>query len=168
MSEPLKALAQRYGVALHYQDARGNRVSTDPGVVAKLLQSMGVLTKEGEECRAMREEPFLPTVLVVRPQNGAVVVDLLNAPERHQIAWTLRLENGEVRNGIAKTIRKSTCASTRSLVLPNLAFGYHRLELPELGTSASLIVAPSRCYLPSKKVICSSACTLGQISKFRI
>jgi len=150
MSERLKALAQRYGVALHYQDARGNRVSTDLGVVAKLLQSMGVLTEDGEECRAMREEPVLPPVLVVRPQNGAVVVDLLNAPGRHEIAWSLRLESGEVRNGIAKTIRKSTCASTRSLVLPNLAFGYHRLELPELPASASLIVAPSRCYLPSK------------------
>jgi 4-alpha-glucanotransferase len=149
MSERLKALAQRHGVALHYQDARGNSVSTDLGVVAKLLQSMGVLTEEGEECRAIREEPVLPTVLVVRPQNGAVVVDLLNAPERHQIAWTLRLENGEIRNGIAK-IRKSTCDSTRSLVLPDIAFGYHRLELPELGTSTSLIVTPSRCYLPAR------------------
>ena len=67
----------------------------------------------------MIEEPVLPPVLVVRPQNGEVIVDLLNDPERHQIAWTLTLENGEVRKGIAKTIRKSTCASTRSLVLPN-------------------------------------------------
>jgi hypothetical protein len=57
MSERLKALAERCGVALHYQDARGNTVSTDLRVVAKLLQSMGVLTEDGEESRAMREEP---------------------------------------------------------------------------------------------------------------
>jgi 4-alpha-glucanotransferase len=151
MSERLKALAERYGVALNYHDARGNTVSTDLRVVAKLLQSMGVLTEDGEESCAMREEPVLPPVLVVRPQNGAVFVDLLNDPtERRQIAWVLRLEKGEVQKGIARIIRKSACAATRSLVLPDLAFGYHKLELPELGASASLIVAPSRCYLPTK------------------
>ena len=150
MSERLKALARRFGVALQYQDARGNTVSTDLRVVAKLLQGMRVLTEDGKERGASMEEPLLSPVLVVRPQDGAVYVDLLNDPERRQIAWALTLENGEVLKGIAKIIRKATCASGRSLVLPNLAFGYHKLELPELGASASLIVAPSCCYLPTK------------------
>jgi 4-alpha-glucanotransferase len=147
MSERLKALAEKYGVSLHYQNARGNTVPTDLRVVAKLLQSMRVLTEGGEERDAMTEEPVLPPVLVVRPEDGAVVVDLLNAPELNQIVWNLRFETGEVTNGTAKTIRKSTWTS-RSLVLPNLPFGYHTLELPELQVSTSLIVAPSRCYLP--------------------
>jgi len=150
MSERLKGLAERYGIALNYLDARGNTVSTDLRVVAKLLRSMRILTEDGEERQAEAENHVLSPAVVVRPQDGAVVVDFLNPPERHQVAWTVKFENGEVRNGIAKTIRKSTCTSTLSLVLPNLALGYHRLELPELGASASLIVAPSRCYLPSK------------------
>jgi 4-alpha-glucanotransferase len=33
-------------------------------------------------------------------------------------------------------------------MLSNIAFGYHNLELPELKACASLIVTPSRCYLP--------------------
>jgi 4-alpha-glucanotransferase len=150
MSEHVKALAERYGVALHYQDARGKKVSADFGVVTKILQSMGVPTEDEEESRATREEPVLPPVLVVRPQTGAVIVDLLNAPDQHQIPWILTLESGEVRKGVAKTIQKSTCALARSLILPDIAFGYHKLELPELGASASLIVTPSRCYLPAK------------------
>jgi hypothetical protein len=150
MSERVKALAQRYGIALSYQNARGTTVSTDLRVVAKLLQGMRVLTEDGEELQAEKDKNVLSPVTVVRPQNGAVAVDFFNPPERHEISWTVRFENGKVRNGIAKTIRKSTCTSTSSLVLPNLAFGYHKLELPELGASASLIVAPSSCYLPTK------------------
>ena len=96
MSESLKALAEKYGIALHYQDARGNTVSTDLRVVAKLLQSMRVITEDGNQRGASMEEPLLPPVLVVRPQDGAVYIDLLNDPERRQIAWVLRLENGEV------------------------------------------------------------------------
>jgi 4-alpha-glucanotransferase len=150
MSERLKALAERYGIALSYQNAHGSIVPTDLRVVEKLLQGMRVLTEDGEELQAEKDKHVLSPVTVVRPQNGAVAVDLFNSPERHEISWTITLENGEVRNGIAKTIRKSTCTSTRSFMLPNLAFGYHKLELPELGANASLIVAPSRCYLPAK------------------
>jgi hypothetical protein len=40
MSERLKALAEKYGVALHYQDARGNTVLTKINVVALLSQKM--------------------------------------------------------------------------------------------------------------------------------
>jgi hypothetical protein len=47
MSEPLKAIAKKYGVALDYEDARGKMVSTDLRVVKKLLQSMGVLSANG-------------------------------------------------------------------------------------------------------------------------
>jgi hypothetical protein len=43
MSERLKGLAERYGIALNYLDARGNTVSTDLHVVAKLLRSMRIL-----------------------------------------------------------------------------------------------------------------------------
>lgn len=150
MSERLKALAERYGIALHYQDARGNTVSTDLRVVAKLLQGMRVLTEDGKERAAPVDQPLLSAVLVVRPQDGAVYIDLLNDPYRPQIAWILQLENGEILKGSASIIRKPTGAATRSLVLPDIAFGYHKLELPELGASASLIVAPSRCYLPPK------------------
>ena len=150
MSERLQTLAQKYGIALHYQDARGNRVSTDLGIVARLLRSMGVPTEDGEEGRTMRKETALPRVVVVRPQNESVVVDLLSAPDRREVHWILTLESGEVRKGVAKTIRKSTFALTRSLILPDLAFGYHKLELPEVGASATLIVTPSRCYLPAK------------------
>ncbi len=60
MSEHVKALAERYGVALDYQDARGKTVSADLGVVAKLLQNMGVPTEDEEKSRATREEPVLP------------------------------------------------------------------------------------------------------------
>jgi 4-alpha-glucanotransferase len=150
MSEHLKALAERHGIALHYQDARGNTVSTDLRVVAKLLQSMGVLTEDCTECGTRMEEPLLAPVLVVRLQDGAVYVDLLNDPERLRTAWIIRQENGEVLSGTAEIIRKSASGATSSLVLPNLAFGYHTLQLPELEASATLIVAPSRCYLPTK------------------
>ena len=40
MSERLKALAEKYGVALRYQDARGNTVLTKINVVALLSQKM--------------------------------------------------------------------------------------------------------------------------------
>jgi hypothetical protein len=48
MSERLKALAERYGIALSYQNAHGSVVPTDPRVVEKLLQGMRVLTEDGE------------------------------------------------------------------------------------------------------------------------
>jgi 4-alpha-glucanotransferase len=150
MSERLKAIAERYGIALQYQDARGNTVSTDLRVVNQLLRSMGVLTADTGDCRASIEEPLLPPVLVVRPEDGAIYIDLSNDLNRRQLDWVVRLENGEVLKGTARIIRKSTCAETLSLVLPDLAFGYHKLELPELSASVSLIVAPSRCYLPEK------------------
>ena len=77
MSERLKAIAERYGIALHYQDARGNTVSTDLRVVNQLLRSMGVLTADTGDCRASIEEPLLPPVLVVRPEDGAIYIDSL-------------------------------------------------------------------------------------------
>ena len=40
MSERLKPLAEKYGVALHYQDALGNTVLTKINVVALLSQKM--------------------------------------------------------------------------------------------------------------------------------
>jgi hypothetical protein len=123
MSERLTALAEKYGVALHYQDARGMTVSTDLHVVATLLQKMGVLSDNREERDKLADEMVLPPVLVVRPHNGTVAVELLNAPEQRQNAWTLRLESGEVRHGVAGSIRKSSRGGkvTRSLVLPSIA-----------------------------------------------
>jgi len=149
MSDRLRMLAERHGVELHYRDARGSTVSADLRVVARLLQDMGVLS--GNEDGESTAEPALPPVLVVHPRDGTVNVGLLNAPER--IAWIVRLEGGEVRHGVADAIRKPCRDGNRfahSIELAGVPFGYHDLELPELKARASLIVAPSHCYLPKR------------------
>ena len=76
MSERLKALAQRYGVALHYQDARGNTVSTDLGVVAKLCDVVSVIfggriLEEGsaETVFANPSHPYTSALIAASPRH---------------------------------------------------------------------------------------------------
>jgi hypothetical protein len=121
MSETLKALAERYGIALHYKDARGKTVPANLQTVYKLLQNMGVLLANGEECNTLADEAGLPPVLVVRSPSGTVAIELSTAVERRRIRWILRLESGETRHGAADTIPSSTRDghSKSSLVLSN-------------------------------------------------
>lgn len=151
MSDHLKALAERYGVALHYQNARGEIVPTDLQVVSKLLQSMRLLTENDKEDAFQQQ--LLPPVLVISPHDGEITIDLSKAPERDRVAWSLTLESGEVRQGSAETIQRISRdgkAFTHSLKIPSFAFGYHKLDLAETHAHTTLIVTPSQCYLPKK------------------
>ena len=87
MSERLKPLAEKYGVALHYQDALGNTVLTKINVVALLSQKMGVLFDNGEEEQKDEgDATFVPPVMVVRPFDEMVTIKLSNVPEQRQLS----------------------------------------------------------------------------------
>ena len=70
-SEHIKKLAETYGVALQYENARGDVVSTDVGMLTKLLENMGVRSAVGEtDQNKTANLGLLPPVVVVRPRGG--------------------------------------------------------------------------------------------------
>jgi 4-alpha-glucanotransferase len=150
-SKYIKQLAKTYGIALQYEDARGDVVSTDVGVLTKLLENMGVLSAERERAEGTTESvSVLPPVVVACPKQGAVTIELTGIAQNEKIAWVISLENGELLTGSAGAEREvSEYHNLRiAVVIPGIPFGYHTLDLPTFGARSTLIVTPGCCYLP--------------------
>jgi 4-alpha-glucanotransferase len=145
----VKQLAERYGIAAEYENARGETVVANDEVLIRLLQDMGVASADGETDESQPPgQSLLPPVAVVQPTDGSVIVRLSKSPELRKIEWTLTLENGELRKGAGPASRDGD--NLPVLVLPALPFGYHSLHLPELDDRSTLIVTPGRCFLPER------------------
>lgn len=145
-SDQIKSLASRHGIAMTFEDARGNIVETDSDVARKLLISMGVLDEFGSAIDP-DHDASLPPAIVVRADAGGIVIDLGGAILAREIKWQLALEDGTRRNGTSVVTPAGAGVPAR-LTLPQLPHGYHRLLLTDLSASTTLIVTPGACWLP--------------------
>lgn len=145
-AEQIRLLAARYGIALTFEDARGNTIKTDQQVIEKLLVSMGALTARGEVSENARPSP-LPPALVIRAEYGTVSIDLDASLAEPEMEWHLVLEDGTTRRG-ATTADPATSATAVRLVLTEVPYGYHRLTLGSSAATTLLIVTPGTCWLP--------------------
>ncbi len=165
----LDDLCDLAGVDRSWHDLEG--ADHHPSVETKraLLAALGfaVGTPEAEkaalaEARAAPWRDLLPPVIVARRAEGetaAVVAPVVLASEERsrKLTWSLRLEDGSERRGVVEAAALDVIATgggerTRlALPLPgDLPHGYHALTV-ETGSrtaSATVIVAPRRCWLP--------------------
>jgi 4-alpha-glucanotransferase len=141
----LEALARAHGVATTWQDHAGQRVDVSVETVRVVLRAMGVDAPDeptaAEALEAHREaeaERLLPEAHVVRRGDDATAVVPCGALDEA----TLTLEDGSRR----------TLDTTTPLRVPDdVPLGYHRLDARRAGrdATATLIVAPGRCPLPT-------------------
>jgi len=171
-NQDLDRLCAHYGIATGYEDSQGREHRAPDETRRALLKGMGVAAGDAEtEQRSLAEaldrdwRRILPPVAVVRQDAQALELPLTlpEGSEDRPVRWVLRQEDGAISEGpidadslpIAenRSIRGSPWLQRRlSLPLPR-RLGYHRLELfceaagaPLAATT--LILAPSRCYLP--------------------
>jgi 4-alpha-glucanotransferase len=143
----LAALAEAHGVAVTWQDHADRRVDVSPETVRVVLRAMGVSADDEASAaealathRAAEAARLLPVVHVVRrgsPTTSTVPCGALEAV-------SLELEEGGSRE----------LAPASPLTLPeDLPLGYHLLRARGSGreATATLVVAPARCPLPSQR-----------------
>lgn len=145
-AEQIKCLASRYGIALTFEDARGNTVETDIGIIRRLLISMGVLPPQGDLADQADLSPFTPA-LVLRSRNGEITIDLPPGVREPGLEWQLVLEDGTTRRGHPAP-PSGTGTSSARLVLANVPYGYHQFILGASEAQTALIVTPGTCWLP--------------------
>ncbi len=141
-------LAERYGIASNYRDARGEQVTVSPEARRHLLAQMGI-DLDRPDAAAAAEAQFdaaiLPPVIVlVRSAEGHCEITVNAATDAGEVDWIISLEDGGERRG--RSARESLMSL--SIVVYDLPFGYHRLTLPAFSATAILIVSPGRCWMP--------------------
>jgi (1->4)-alpha-D-glucan 1-alpha-D-glucosylmutase len=166
MDGALDKLADLAGIEARYWDIEGRLHETSPETARRLLGALGwpaetqtdVLASLGQlENRSWRET--LPPVIVAAEGQEIVVPLRLPAAAARRIRWSLDLDGGRRMEGECNLADLAigsigavdgTPIALRRLRLPAQPAGYHRLrvEMDALFVS-NLIVAPSRCYLPS-------------------
>jgi 4-alpha-glucanotransferase len=149
-------LAELVGIDAHFTDALGHHHQVSDETLLALIGAFGLPADPAKALRALDEKERLAPL-------GLGPVHLLHAEATSpklalhlpagcsEILWVCRLENGEERSGrLART--PGGAAERIGLPLPaGLPLGYHRLKLyaGRVETQLTLIVAPSRCYLPA-------------------
>ena len=153
----LLELAGTLGIETHYTDALGeNRQISDETLLA-VIAAFGLPANPIEAGLELKHDRQvlslgLAAVQIVQAENSNPRLALRLPAGCGQLAWTCRLEAGEVRSG---SITVDVSANERQFAMPlpgGLPLGYHRLEVEASGTTAEtdLIVAPARCYLPAQ------------------
>ncbi|WP_127751610.1 4-alpha-glucanotransferase [Devosia sp. 1566] len=152
----LEQLAQRYGIGVQFEDALGRHISVSAATIQLLLASMGVSVADEAEAKTALEQfdqeaaaRSLPASIVVTPRDGGCALEVKLPAGTDQLAWQVVLEDGKEISGVADSFAASPQGKV-SLRIPDLPFGYHRLQLPEISAEANLIVSPGRCWLPPK------------------
>ena len=161
----LDRLARFAGIEPEYRDAWGRVRPTGPETKRALLAAMGFPSSDDPEIDqvlkelvgADRKRPLQP-VYVVRAREAPVKLDLILPPRRRELRWELKLEDGTVRSGGARTA-DLPCIEQREIdgervdrrqlsIGRDIPCGYHRLRTEAGSSEASLIVRPERCWLP--------------------
>lgn len=166
--EALVRLATLTGIEPFYWDVRGRRHDTSPETARAILAAQGISAGSAREVTlrlaALEEEPWrevLPPVVVGR-EGVSVPFTLHIAADRlgtRPSILSVHLEEGVVRQHTLDVdalppldVREvdGRPVERRTVRLPSLPCGYHRIELSDhLGhISAPLIIAPAQCYLP--------------------
>src|SRR5262245_32292590 len=165
----LDELALRSGISLDYEDYKGRRRVVSDDTKRALLEALDCPVPNDaaidEAMRDIEEREWstgLPPVVVVRfDEPCAITLTLDEIADDLALAWELKLETGERREGTlpataAEIVARHAVAGRqrvrRRVVLPgSLPTGYHELHVSGLGISEArtvLIVVPGRCYVP--------------------
>ncbi|MGH8175894.1 MAG: 4-alpha-glucanotransferase [Steroidobacter sp.] len=166
MTDAIRRLAQLHGIADSWLDFRGRPREVSIESRGAILAAMGVDANEEtaahsaiSQFETVRWTRMAPAV-VVSQSKGAIVIPI-TAPQdlgARSIAWTLTLEDGEVREGTTGLASLTTTEtgevdgrsySRLALQLPAAPVGYHSASLAldtGLSTQLRIIVTPQRCY----------------------
>ncbi len=142
-------LATLVGIPDRYTDAHGQRIDVGLDRRRNMLAHLGFEAgTEGEARESLSRIEALRSGLVPRIVSGlpGQTVDIpLRAGTAGQVTWRLTDEAGYVREG-----RAATGGGQSRLRLPRLAAGYYGLDVrvEDASASATLIVAPARCWQP--------------------
>ncbi|MBM1170413.1 malto-oligosyltrehalose synthase [Microvirga arabica] len=138
----LERMAALVGISSDYSDAFGKRVETGSGTRKALLAALGldVSSEKGAQESLGRLEHLKagPVPAVMTVEAGAPArIKLRSAAVAS--TWSLIEEGGTTHEGrLTKT--------SRTLDLPSLPMGYHRLRLGD--RDATIIAAPDKCWEP--------------------
>jgi 4-alpha-glucanotransferase len=163
-SSTRQCLSRRCGIADSYVDARGVSRRTSAGTRTAILAAMGFdASSEESATRALQElnrqewAKALPPAIVHRTPGPPAVLVTVPAGTR-RIVWSAEMEDGTRRRrrvdvkrlAVADRLTIDGVAYVRlRLVLSgDFPYGYHTLSVR--GARMPLIVAPAKCWLPSK------------------
>ena len=164
---PLCRLAELAGIESHYWDISGKRHDTSPMTAQRLLSAMGIACDNNHEItsslNALEEKEWrrpLPPVTVMREDRLSHVPLHVSADTLlTTIEWHITQGDRSVKSGTI-TRHEIAVEGARSidgreiqqlkLTLPALPPDYYYLHVDNIAgaTPMSLIVAPSKCYLP--------------------
>jgi (1->4)-alpha-D-glucan 1-alpha-D-glucosylmutase len=150
---PFDRLCELAGIAVEYQDVRGDTRRASEDTKRALLASLGIACESPAALRAAADgmadrdwRRTLPPVQVVRRGElpAHVPVTLPATCRGRRLGWRLQLEGGEQREGavavndlIRLDMRRVDGVRRVRLALPlpaDIEPGYHRLEIPEPGS----------------------------------
>ncbi len=156
-SPSVRPLGQKFGLRSSWKDKEGTVHRPPSAVVEQLCASINhdsCTRLESPDGKVALTLPELFVVPISRSEPLRVEVHLEAVGERVVVAWTVLTEAGESHSGTVSEARgESICA----IGLPDIDFGYHRLNLSVLEeldggnrlieASVPLIVAPDQCYM---------------------
>ncbi len=165
MDDALNRLADAAGIEARYWDIQGRLHETLPQTTRRLLGALGLPAETREDVSAsltqLEERSWRETLppVIVAIEGCEIAVPLrLSAAADQNLRWSLNLEDGRLVEGGCSladlTIESIGVLDGISIVLRRLRLpaqptGYHRLRVEkDTPFTSSLIVAPSRCYLP--------------------
>lgn len=144
----LERLAHIHGIESSYVDATGQTRIVSPETLIALLRALGINASDDHEIKAAfahaeeaRNRTVVEPVCVVWGQRPArVTFNCSAAGSASRIKCVLHLEDGTNR-----ALRIATSSQHHDVFIPNLPYGYHRLEV-HLGNSIvrSLLISASQ------------------------
>ncbi len=147
----LDRLLRSHGIAADFIDFSGNHIRIDDRNRLHMLACMGVQPVSAAEVAALlaehewQHDALVPPVFV--STSTTPELPLHHADVTQTLGWTLELEDGSRQQG---QVELASEAAGNHLSLPELPWGYHRLQLRQGARSSEtlLIVAPATCYRP--------------------
>jgi 4-alpha-glucanotransferase len=156
-------LAAAVGIEPAYRDYFGRDYAVSRETKLALLDALGIAVDGDGAARAALtnleaaawQRTLEPAAIVRHGEPAAVPVTLRASAANRVVGWRVTTERGKRHEGrvefatlplVERRVVGGKRVERRTLTLPTLALGYHRLEVGD--ASASLIVAPARCYLP--------------------
>ena len=142
-SDPLRLLAERAGLQVHWRDAWNRPQALSDEALHTVLTALDLPCGTPGECEASRARlaaddgaHALPPLITADQGRPVVVPWAHTMPQR---PYRLEHEDGTVVEGVAQRT-----ADGAMEIVPVAQWGYHRLQLGDVETTVA--VAPSRCF----------------------
>ncbi|WP_422746675.1 4-alpha-glucanotransferase [Mycobacterium sp. WMMD1722] len=165
LSPALVELADRHGVATHYEDWSGATVAAPESTLVAVLAALGVPAGDEDERtaaltadRRRHWQRSLPPTIVAR--RGSATPFWVHVTHGDAVDLSVQLEDGSIRTGLRQLTNDTPpfdldgrLVGEASFELPaDLPLGYHRVRLRvgSFETDTALIVTPDRLALPPR------------------